>query len=100
MIIRVITKMSLEDNEGNVIKEKEYGRAYLSHVDLMEAAKDWWSTVYHNRIHKGKRKGYSQEAREVYKIVEILTIGWKKSLFERFLCDAREIWDAIKKDNE
>lgn len=102
MIIRVITKMSLEDDEGNVLKEKEYGRAYLTDIDLEAAAIDWWATVYNNRVNKKDRRSYSKEAREVYKIVDILSGTWRKTLFEKFLCNAEEIWDKVKpkKENE
>jgi hypothetical protein len=92
--------MSLEDDEGNVIKEKEYGRAYLSDVNLDEAAEDWWETVYHNRINKRDKRKYSNEAREVYKIVDVLSRAWRTTLFEKFLCDAKEILDRVRSKKE
>jgi len=102
MIIRILVKMSLEDNEGNVIKEEDSGRAYLTDIDLIEAAKEWWEIQAYNntfaRMPKYKKKRFTKEAVEAYKIVDILTNALKRTLFGRFLCDKDDILEKNQKE--
>lgn len=104
MIIRLITKVTLEDDDGNLIKEKEYGRAYLTEVDMVEAANDWWEVYFYNRLaakHKQKKKRYSKESNEIYKIIDILSNALRRTLFGRFLCENKaDIADRVEEEFE
>jgi hypothetical protein len=95
-------KMSLEENDGTVIKEKEYGRAYLTEFDVMEGAEDWWRTQFHNntkaKLPDGKRKRFSKEAKDAYKIVDILANAFKRTMFGRFLCNKDNIAKEVQQD--
>jgi hypothetical protein len=96
--------VSLEDDEGNVIKEKDYGRAYLADIDMRKATEDWWETHFYNYYaskYKVKKRKFTRDSNEVYKIVDILSNALRRTLFGRFLCESRkEIAARIEKDFE
>ena len=102
MILRIIFKMSLLDNEENVIKEKDYGGGYLTDFDIEKAAEEWWKTHFYNmsfaKLPDGKKKKYSKEANEAYKIVDILVNKFRRTLFGKFLCNKDEVGESIQKD--
>ena len=102
MIIRVITTLSLEEDDGTVIEEKTYGRAYLTEFDIREAATDWWKTHFHNRNRKlgDKKKKFTKDANQVFRIVHILTEAVKRTLFQKFLCNKDEIWEEFESSNK
>lgn len=92
MIIRLLTKMTLTDNEGNVIKEKEFGNAYLTDIDMAQAAGDWWRARY-------ERLSYPpRECFTVSKIVDILTNQLKDTILNKFLCDRDAIYEEHKNE--
>jgi hypothetical protein len=99
MIITLRTTMILSDDEGNIIKENEYGRAYLADIDFQRAAEDGLRTKYYNAENKKKKK-YSEETRELYKIVDTLISALKRTMMDRFLCRSGEVWEEYKKTSE
>lgn len=97
MIIKLETKMTVTDNEGNVIKEKVYGRAYLTPIDLLQAAADGWYVRFYNTKNKKKKK-YSKDTKELYKIVDTLINQTKRTILSRFLCRSGEVWEKHKEE--
>ncbi len=97
MIIKLVTKMTVTDDEGNVIKEKEYGRAYLTPIDILQAAEDGWFTKFYNTKNKKKKK-YSTETKELYKIVDTLINQTRRTLLGRFLCRSGDVWEKYKEE--
>jgi hypothetical protein len=102
MILRIIFKISLLDDDENVIKEKDYGSGYLADFDITEATEDWWNTHLYNktlaRLPGSRKKKFSREASESYKIVDILVNKFRRTLFGRFLCDKDEVAKRIQKE--
>ena len=92
MIIKLETKMTVTDDEGNVIKEKEYGKAYLTPIDVFQATIDGWLTKFYNSENKKKKK-YSTETKELYKIVDTLISQTKRTILGRFLCRSGDVWE-------
>ncbi len=98
MIIKIETKMTITDDEGNVIKVEDYGRAYLTPIDVLQAAEDGWLTKFYNSENKKKKK-YSMETKELYKIVDSLISQTKRILLGKFLCDSGEVWEKYKRES-
>ncbi len=91
--------MTITDDEGNVIKEKEYGRAYLTPIDILQAAEDGMLTKYYNfDLNNKKKKKQSKETKELYKIVDTFVAAFKRTMMDRFLCRSGEIWEKYKND--
>ena len=98
MIIRMIVKLELEDDEGKVIKTQEYGRAYLENMDMAKAAGDWWRTTYHNFDNPHNKKKFPWHCARISRILDILTNGLKKTMLDKFLCDREAIYKEYKNE--
>ncbi len=96
MILRMIVKITLEENDGTVIKEQEYGKAYLEDIDMVQAAKDHWYTKFWNAKNQSNKKKYPDHSKRIYKIVDILTNQLKSTLLGRFLCRSGDVWEEYK----
>lgn len=92
MILRMIVKMSLEEEDGKVIKEQEFGTAYMEDMDMAKAAADWWKARYN----KHKRTLIPRDCFRISKIADILTAQLKDQILNKFLCDR----DAIYKEHK
>ena len=91
MILRMVVKLSLEENDGTVIKEQEYGNAYMENIDMPQAAEDWWLVRF------GKKSKYPRHCFKVAKIADILTSQLKDYLLNKFLCDRDTIYEDYHK---
>ena len=92
MIIKMVVKMTLTDNEGNIVKEEEFGNAYLEDIDMAQAAADLWHVRY-------KRLSYHpRECYKISKIVDILTAQFKTYILNKFLCDRDVIYEEYKNE--
>ncbi len=100
MILKTTTKFTITDDEGNVIKEKEYGKAYLTPIDILQSAEDGILTKYYNfDLNNKKKKRQSKETKELYKIVDILVAAFRSTMMDKFLCDSGEIWEKFKRES-
>ena len=99
MIIKLETKMTITDDDGNVIKVQDYGRAYLSDIDFQRAAKDRWRVIFHNTANKKKKK-QSEETSELCKIVDSLIVPLRATILDRFLCRSDEVWEEHKEEKK
>jgi hypothetical protein len=85
---------------NHVIKEKEYGMAYLTDFDKAKAAEDWWDTHFYNentaKALKKRKKKYSKEAVMTYRIVDIFVNALRRTMFGEFLCNKDKVWEKYK----
>lgn len=91
MILRMLVKLSLLEDDGTVIKEKEYGRGYLDSIDMAKASEDWWHITCYNAKNPTNKKKYPKHCTTVSKIVDILTSQLKRTILNHFLCDRKSI---------
>ena len=97
MILKTTTKFTITDDDGNIIKEKEYGKAYLTPIDILQSAEDGILTKYYNFDLNNKiKKEQSKETKELYRIVDILMATFKRTMMDKFLCDSGEILEKYK----
>ena len=92
MILRMVVKLSLIDDKGNVIKEDEYSNAYLEDIDMAQAAEDWWHARYK------RLPSIPRECFKISKIVDILTTQLKAYMLNKFLCDRDAIYEEYKNE--
>ena len=90
MILKMVVKMTLIDDKGNVVKEEEYSNAYLEKIDMAQAAEDWWHARY-KRLSSPPRECF-----KISKIVDILTAQLKTYILNKFLCDRDAIYEEYK----
>jgi hypothetical protein len=88
----MVVKMSLVDDTGNVIKEEEFGNAYLEDIDMAQAAADWWHARY-KRLPSTPRECF-----KLSKIVDILITQLKSYILNKFLCDRDAIYEEYKSE--
>lgn len=98
MILRMVTKVSLEEDDGTVVKEQEWGNAYMDDIDMAKAATDHWHVRYNNRGDPIKRlKQTPKHCFRIRRIVNIMVDQLEKFLLQKFLCDRAEIYEEYQK---